>query len=307
MIYGFEDSKFYIDITSCSREIGNYREEFDRRAREIASDKLMLCLSSGLDSQLVLHSLKTQGIPVECSFLRVDGYNETEYENVKLLEKKYGFKTNVININPNTRREEIEHIAHQTDVHPNHALQHLFVKELPNDYDIVQCMSTPWLIPREKVHYAYYGWFDPDVSRHRALNAIENRTGEIVIFGDTSEMWLSCIADPLVEQFLHSWEYFEDNGLIMEKAINQEYKKIPHVLRYEYYVKPFFLAKYWRDELLYFPKLTGFEKIDWIENDAFLNKVRYDKHHIIIPIQELIAFYKNTDARVQRHISKRLG
>jgi len=151
MIYGFENSKFYIDIPSCTREISNYRQEYDRRAQEIASNKMTLCLSGGLDSQLVLHSLKTQDIPVECFFLRVDGYNETEYENIKLLEKKYGFKTHIVNINPYTRRDEIEHIANDLDVHPNHALQHLFVKELPHDYDIIQCMSTPWFVCWEKI------------------------------------------------------------------------------------------------------------------------------------------------------------
>jgi hypothetical protein len=303
MIYGFEDCKFYIDITSCNREIGNYREEFDRRAREIASDKLMLCLSGGLDSQLVLHSLKTQDIPVECSFLRVDGYNETEYKNVKLLEKKYGFKTNVININPNIQREEIEHIAQQTDVHPNHALQQLFVKELPNNYDIVQCMSTPWLLLIEKVHYVYYGWFDPDVSRHRALTAIPNRTGKIIMFGDTSELALSCLTDSLMEQFLNSWEYYEDNGIIMEKYADNKCKKIPQVLRYEYYVKPLFIAKYWKNELIYFPKLTGFEKIDWIENESIVNAYKYYKHRIMIPIRELVDHYGYTDGRIKRHIS----
>lgn len=49
MIYGFEDCTFYVDIPS-TREIGNY-------------------ISGGIDSQMLLHSLMTQGIPVECSFL----------------------------------------------------------------------------------------------------------------------------------------------------------------------------------------------------------------------------------------------
>lgn len=304
MNYGFIDSNFYVDIPSCTRKIVNYKDEFNKRARDIASDKLMLCLSSGLDSQLVLHSFKTQGIPFECSFLRLDGYNETEYKNLKILEKKYGFNANVVNINPNSLKEEIMHLMYDLDVHPNHALQHIFVRELPYDYDIVQCMSTPYIFYREKKHHMYYGWYDPDISRHRALSAIKDRIGQNIFFGSTSELWLGSISDPLVKYFIDSWDYFEDNNLVLKDKQDLVQQKISQVLRYEYYIKPLFLAKYWKDELIYFPKLTGFEKVDWIENDSFINKKRYDKHHILIPIDELIDHYEQTDGRIKRFISK---
>ena len=71
MIQGFEDGKWYIDYTSCKRPVGNMRQESDLRAVEIAetSSKIMISLSSGIDSQSVLHSFITQGIPVETAFL----------------------------------------------------------------------------------------------------------------------------------------------------------------------------------------------------------------------------------------------
>ena len=79
-----------MEHTSCTRPSGNLKEESDRRARDIYLNnpgKIMLCLSSGLDSQIALVSFVKQGIPLECSFLRLDGFNENEYENLKTLMK----------------------------------------------------------------------------------------------------------------------------------------------------------------------------------------------------------------------------
>jgi len=107
-------------------------------------------------------------------------------------------------------------------------------------------------------------------------------------------LWLSCITDSLVEYFLNSWEYFQNDALIPAH-------------RYDYYIKPLFISKYWKNELFYFPKLTGFEKIDWIEKDYSVNKSRYDKHHILIPITDLIEHYKHTVGTVKRFWSSRYG
>ncbi len=60
--------------SSCTRPIGSYRQEIESRAKELSNNKLMLCLSSGMDSQIVLHTFKSLGIPFDCAFLRTDGF-----------------------------------------------------------------------------------------------------------------------------------------------------------------------------------------------------------------------------------------
>ena len=84
MNHGFEDGKWYIDYTSCTRPVGNMRQESDKRALDIAqsNSKLMISLSAGIDSQSVLHSFITQDIPVETAFLYLPGYNDNEYNNL---------------------------------------------------------------------------------------------------------------------------------------------------------------------------------------------------------------------------------
>jgi hypothetical protein len=283
MNMGFDDKgKFYIEHTSCSREPGSLREESDRRARDIYSknNKVMLCLSSGLDSQLALHSFMSQGIPLECSFLRLDGFNDNEYENLKVLEKKWGFKANIVNINPNTHKEELLAMTKTQDAHANHCLQKLFVSQLPKDYDIVQVLHDPWIITRKDIgkHFIFHGYYDPEIARYRTLKSIE-RTGDIVMFGDSSEYFLSSISDDLFHNFLQSWVYYDGNGLLQYNL------KLNDVLRYEYYIKPMLYAKHWKNELIYFPKFSGYENVDWLFKEVRTirkEKMCFAEYHSLI-------------------------
>jgi len=92
---GFDNGKFYVDYTSPGRPIGTFRQELELAVKNISDqsgDKLLLSLSSGLDSQIILHSLHSQNLPYKCAFMHLAGYNDYEYERVKLLEEKYNFK-----------------------------------------------------------------------------------------------------------------------------------------------------------------------------------------------------------------------
>lgn len=300
MSWGFENNKFYIDVPSCSREVKSYREEIESRAIEIANNKLMLCLSSGMDSQIVLHTFKTLGIPFQCAFLRTNGFNEIEYQNLKLLERKYGIRAEIINIDPDNHRDEIEYLADRLDVHPNHALQYLFAKELPNDFDIVQSLATPWIVKWNGNICMYGSYYDPEKSRHRAISSISERTGKFINFDSTSEISLSYITDDLFKYFSQSWDYY-DNKLIMPNKINFFNKEMPSVYRYDFYIKPLFLAKNWGDELLYFPKIAGYENIDWI--NRIEDTTKYQHHHVLMPVRELIDHYQSQCPTVKRYAS----
>ena len=289
-------NKFYVEHTSCTRTAGTLREESDRRARDMYMDnpKLMLCLSSGLDSQIALHSFKSQGIPVECSFLRLGGFNDNEYTNLKVLEKKYGFTANVIELDPNTCREELEDLSTKLDAHLNHCIQHKFVSELPKDYDVIQVLHDPWLITRKDTaqHYIYQSYYDPEIARYRALSAIEGRTGKIQMFGNSSEYFLSSINDELFHYFLKSWIYYDGNGFMLHDL------KVNDVLRYEYYIKPMLYAKHWGDDLIYFPKFSGYENIDWLYKSV--RRIQKERQ-CFIPWKDLIKHYQNCDGTTKRY------
>ena len=67
MKFGFEDNRFYIDVPPATRINTNMRQETELRAEQIYSysRKILLSLSSGLDSQSVLHTFYLKGIPFE--------------------------------------------------------------------------------------------------------------------------------------------------------------------------------------------------------------------------------------------------
>lgn len=290
MDYGFEGGKFYVEYSGCSRIPGSLREEALVRAQEIyaSNPKVMLCLSSGLDSQIALYSFMSQSIPVECAFLRMGGYNENELENVKILEKKWGFKATVIDIDPNGVRDELEHLKVELDAHANHCLQYKFVSSLPEDYSIVQVLHDPWTITtrRDSKHYLFHGYYDPEIGRHRVLQKIQ-RSGAIHMFGDSSEFFLSCLSDPLFKQFFNSWIYYDGNGL------TQYGRKLPDLLRYEYYIKPLLYSKHWGGDLMYFPKFSGYENIEWLMKEV---RVMRKQNIVLVEWDKLVSHLETIGA-----------
>jgi hypothetical protein len=87
----------------------------------------------------------------------------------------------------------------------------------------------------------------------------------------------------------------------MPNRINFTHKAMPHVYRYDFYIKPLFIAKNWGDELIYFPKIAGYENISWI--NEIEDSSAYDRHHIIMPIQELIDHYQSQTLEAKRYLS----
>lgn len=294
MHFGFNDNKFYVEYTSCSRLPVSLKEESDKRAVALYSQnkKLMLCLSSGLDSQTALVSFIRQGIPIECVFLRLNGYNDNEHENLKLLEKKYNFKSEIINIDPVSSKEEILDLSGKLDVTVNHALHYKFVSMLPTEHDIIQVMHDPWFFTSRKLnkHYLYYSWTDPEIARYAPLTTIP-RHGKIKVFDDSSELFLSLLTDPILDYFFTSWSYFEND-------LQYRGNKLKDVLRYDHYIKPLLYAKHWGDELLYFPKFGGYENVPWMYE--LINNSKPSKM-CFIEKDELIQHLRACDGTTKRY------
>lgn len=288
---GFDNDKFYIDFDSCSRPIGNMREEAEHRARDLASvgSKLMLGLSGGLDSQLALHSFLTQGIPLSTVFFYTPKYNDNELENVKFLDKKYGIKTDIIDLDPNTHREEIEYLTKLHDFPlKNNALQMLFLKQVPDDFDFLQMCFDPFVYinPISRNFYYYQGYYLPLLSRLRCFDLL-NRRGKNLMFSWTSEFLTSVITDDIYVAALKSSVYFDGNGFELP------YKDPKTLDRWDMYIKPILYGKYWGDDLEFFPKYAGFEKLDWIHIDLKYKSYFIKKYAMAIPYYEFIDFMKN--------------
>lgn len=287
MKYGFEGNKFFVEIESCKRPVLNMRQESRLRAKEIyeTNKKILLCLSSGLDSQIALQSFKDENLPVECVFFKYGKYNLFEYENLKLLEEKFGIKAEIIDIDIDKYIDEILNLSLTLNVHPNHAIHHLFSKRLPDEYSIIQVFHDPWILTRkkDKKNFVYFGLQDPEIARIRAFSSLESHGKKIINFGNSSEFFLSILTDSILQDFLVCSSYYEGN------KIQWGQQPIHDVHRYDYYVKPFLYAKYWKNDLLYFPKFRGYENITWIkelENRVNLRHI----NNCYIELNNLIKF-----------------
>ncbi len=266
------------------------REENDYRALEIASrgTKLVLSISSGVDSQSVLHSFYTQGIPIEYVFYYMPGYNDIEYQQLQLVIKKYGVKIQIIDLDPMKYEEEIMLTAEKHELHPIQLMHVKFASFLPKDVDIIQMTHDPYVhITKEEKFYYYQGYNSPDVSRSRAMELL-NRTGRFISYCGTSEFLFSILNDDVYRSVMYTHKYFDENGLQKENF------HLNTVDRWDYYIKPIIYGKYWKDELIYFPKYGGWENVPFMLNEPSNPELKvtwgnlYKKKAVLVPYFEFL-------------------
>lgn len=286
MIYGFEKEKFYIDFYPCQRPHGTMRQESDDRALALAnsSAKFIISFSGGLDSQAVLGSFYKYGIPAETAFLYLPTFNEHEFDQVKILDKKYNRKTWIIDIDPFQIKEEILETGKKLDITAkNNILQLKFLSLLPSNYDFIQMVHDPYVLPLETCSYYVQSYYMPEISRQRSLNSLP-RQGKNIFYGDTTEFLMSIINDDVFKSAIVSSRYYDGNGL---KHPN---KNVATVDRWDFYIKPLIYAKYWGDELIYFPKYAGFENIAYLHGNVHMQT---RKHMVVFDYRKFLDFNSN--------------
>jgi hypothetical protein len=284
MIYGLdEQGKFFVEYTACERPIGNVRQEMERACTRLANEgRIMISLSSGLDSQVLLHTFHTLNLPYECAFMHHPGYNDIELSQIRKLEQKYNFDTQVVVIDPDQYREEVEDGAAESGIPPEHHLMKKFVAQLPEDRDILQGIESYDFVFKDGRCYCMESWTAIEIASQRALQEVP-RSGKIVAIdrrAPFNEFALAYLADPVVTGYLNALPYIRGNGLV-EKETGEP---PPLIFSWEYYVKPIIFGRYWGRELEYFPKYVSPEKIDWIMNPTD-NRMRHNYRNRCVYIE----------------------
>ncbi len=284
------NGKFYVEIIPCSRPIGNVRQEMEAACTNLASQgDIMIHLSGGLDSQVLVHTFHTLGLPYQAAFLYHPGVNEKEFAQVQVLEKKYGFKCVTITMDPAQHREWAEQQALNTKIPPEHWLMYKFTEQLPNDVDILQGIDSPDLVFRSNGScYCLEAWNTIALARIRALEQLD-RKGRIVTIdrrAPFSEFALAYLSDPIVDAYIHTITYTFGNGLV-EKSSG---KPVPMPFNWEYFVKPLIFGTHWKNELEYFPKYSSQTQIDWLASPANpALRHNYSAQRVFIERNQLIA------------------
>jgi hypothetical protein len=296
MIYGLDDNdKFYVEYTSCPEPIGTVRQEMEKSCIRLASEaqsKVLISLTSGLDSQVLLHTFHSLGLPYECAFMYHPGYNDFEYNNIKILEKKYGFKCTIVEIDPFAIREEIEASALATGIPAEHHMMKKFLAQLPEDQDFCQGIESFDFVFRQGRAYCMESWTAIEVASQRALKQVD-RSGKIVCIDRRApfdNFALAYLSDPVVTGYINGLEYIKGNGLVDKETGEPP----PLIFSWEYYVKPIIYGIHWGKELEIFPKYVSSEKVDFIMNpsDSRLRH-NYKNKCVFVPRDELIVHLSN--------------
>jgi hypothetical protein len=289
------EGKFYYEYPACDRSVGNMREETDRRARELyeQNPKILLSVSSGIDSQSMLHSFHQQSIPFEAVFMFMPNYNNRELAQLRKLERKYGFQAHIVEIDPIAHRQQIELEAEQNECHTLAILHKLFLERTPQqflDYDFVQLSTAPAIIHHRDRRYYFMCYNDIETSKRRVLAQVP-RQGSYIDFAGSTAFILSMINDPTFRASVTSRDYFAANGLV--RTDSQE--PLTDEDTWDFYVKPLMFAQYWGNELEYFPKFVGYEHVPYMINQ----KLTTDTRGILIPYDQFIEDLSQGQGRVR--------
>ena len=281
MRFGTDDNGFYIEYNQCQWTVGNLREEYNRRALDIISsnNKLILGISSGVDSQAALLSFMDQGIDIETAFLYMPGYNDNEYNNLKLLESTWKFKSQIIDIDPIKCKEEILTVSKDLNIPPFQILHRKFLSQLP-DVNFLQGGDGPFITFINEFAHFYEGYNTYEMSRKRAGETL-GRTSEYILFDKTSEMVVSAVKDEIMTAFINAHRLYTKQG-------------IRNIDWWDVFIKPIYYGKYWGKDLMYFPKFAGAENIDYVMQGA---EHEYKKDHILVPVTDLLRDLQTNGAR----------
>lgn len=110
---------------------------FDK-AKNLNLEKVGLALS-GLDSEIIAHSLHKLKIPAEFFFLNVVGANDNQISDVKKVAKKYDTKLNIIRI---LQEDLIDNLIYESFsvlpvIFPGYVTNTLIIKYIPDDFYII--------------------------------------------------------------------------------------------------------------------------------------------------------------------------
>lgn len=321
MIYGTDDAGFYIEFKSKSHEVGNIRQEFELRAKQLyeKNDKIILSISGGLDSQIMLHSFLTQGLNVKTSFMHYGKYNDNELSHIKKLDEKYGIKTEIIVIDPTRYYQELKEQALKYDILSPYALLHgKYLSMIPEDYVFIQAQgpdlySQMFTNKVTKQTYFAAGYYDNTVSRYRAFN-IHKRKNESIFFPNFDEHLLSLMNDDVFSTSLCISDYWTDKK--SQDSFETKTGTIKRDTIWDKYTKPFIFGKYWKNELMYFPKFAGLENLMYMFKDfgpgiisedgqiSFTYNEDIKKSIVMIPIKELYSVLNSNDNITKKYYLK---
>ena len=297
MSYGFDDkNNFYIDVTPLARPVGSPRVEFAERANFILQtyNDCILSFSGGTDSQATYLAFKDVGVNIPCAFMRMKGYNDNEYENVQQCISKWNIDVTIVEIDPYKEKDTILAQSQEHKIPPNQILHSIFLEKISDKLTWIEGFNGPDPYVHNGKHYILESANSVEYARLRAYKQ-RNKRHTVVGFEKDEHLLASVLMEGTLTSVCNAWNYYNIPGLSYEGE-----EPISIINYWDLFIKPTFYGKNWSNDLLYFPKYQGCEKIDFIVNGMIHN---YRENHMFIEIKDLLDHLVN-GTKTKRYIQR---
>lgn len=278
--YHLEDDNMVVTYESPSRKFGNLREELNNDAVRINREhgKVYVAFSTGVDSQVMLRCFLDMNCDFEPFFLYVKGLNDFEHRMLVKSENFYGIKIKVLEIDIEQYKEEwLQRKVDENLVTLVHNPLEWACAHLPEDWPVIMSgANEPSIVgTRETGMHIYHNYYESLLLRFRLLG--QHRL--IFDFPYSAESLASFYCDDLIKTWQHVSNYYIHNDLVSKKTG----KKPSPGSRFNYYLKGLMKGRYFKNDIMWPIKKTGFERFpkwtvpSWVYPQKYNVTVNYDE------------------------------
>jgi hypothetical protein len=278
-----DSSGFKVTYNSPTRKFKDLREEFNNDALTLGKEgPVYISFSAGVDSQIIARCFIDMKIDAEFVFLYIKNHNEQEYQQVIECEKYWGISVKKIELD--LKKFKTKWIKDNQSNPVDSLVQYPFLylsSQLEESWPIVtQGKSEPALVGINPNKIAvYHNFYEAMELRFNLMN----RYRTVYDFPFSPEAIASYYTDDNMKTFASTIKYFGNNNLQFEGA------PVQYNQYYNTYAKPFVKGKYFKNDILWFSKLTGAEKYpDWLLKMGFSPNTR-----VSVPYWDLVNFLSN--------------
>lgn len=283
--YILEGQKCIVRYQAPDRDFSDFRTESNNDAVRIKNTygQVYVLFSSGVDSQVIARTFLDMGVDAEYVFLNSVGYSDVELAHVRECEKFFGFKVRVVDININEHKEEW--IARSKTEHPFSMYHYPFEwlsQHLEGNYPIItQGANDPEILGTTSQKMSIYcNYFETMQQRFRMMG----KSRQIIDFPYSPETIASYYTDDIVKAFCNSIQYYHENKLAFLRGA---------ILKpgnyWNYYGKGMMKAKHFKNDIIWYGKLTGYESYPiWFKDSCMIKETK-----VSVPYWDLVDFLEN--------------
>lgn len=244
---------FFVRVNAPNRNYNDIRTEYASDAYNMTKEfgQVNLSFSTGIDSQKALRAFLDANITPNVYFLRYLGYENQEFERVKECEDFYKIKINIIDINLDRYRDQW---IKRNEGNPLESMRQYpfeyLSESIPNSYPLVSIgphdMNQTFWGSKTSRSNMYWNYFQGELQRYKMLRKYR----KVIDLPFSPEAIAATYSDETIKTFSRTVRYHKET--------------MPHigVVNYwKYFIKPMLYGKHYKNDIIWYGKLTGQENL----------------------------------------------